>query len=610
MPLFPFSNSRLVGLFICITLVAQTFTSTALSTGVVSPADTWIMQEGGGNTFSDSSGTANTVTAGGTIMWEAGPGALTTGAHFPGSFDTTAANYTSFNPTASSAWSVSTWVSFDTIDNNSEMVLSQLGSSGQGWYLYRMPGNTVYKIFDAILTNGSGGKIDKSFSLIMENANFLYHVVLTVDGSGTAAGVNMWLNGSLTQCWPNSDTLTGSMTPNTPVSFGSLLSGFERHTGFLSSTRTYNRVLTTKEILTLYNAGPMADTYLAVTSVLNPVQASNFATLDADCSSGAKNGGGTATDNTQRINAVLLTASSANPVDLVLSGCTVTTGIIIPPTGYTTIEGNGWTSGVFVLAGSNAPGITNGFGIYPVSANGLNSSAAPITPILLPMQGSSVTLRNLIVNGNRNGGNVVGSDPRGGNSMWIPGVSLCNLSGVTLDNVDIYNAPTYHLIADNVTNLLIENSHFESTALSGGNNTDGVHVDGPSTGITISGSYFKTGDDAIAMNGPEGYSGTISTVTLTSNNVDLASYNALREYGTVTGLTINNCSEPDVVGKTVGGSTLIGDSAFDAISCPGSSGGGGDGGSGGGGGGGGGGETSNGSLRSGSVVYSGSMVLK
>ena len=65
-----------------------------------------------------------------------------------------------------------------------------------------------------------------------------------------------------------------------------------------------------------------------------------------------------------------------------------------------------------------------------------------------------------------------------------------------------------------------------------------------------------------------------------------------------------------MVGKTVGGSTLIGDSAFDAISCPGSSGGGGDGGSGGGGGGGGGGETSNGSLRSGSVVYSGSMVLK
>ena len=115
-----------------------------------------------------------------------------------------------------------------------------------------------------------------------------------------------------------------------------------------------------------------------------------------------------------------------------------------------------------------------------------------------------MTLRNLIVNGNRNGGNVVGSDPRGGNSMWIPGVSLWNLSGVTLDNVDIYNAPTYHLIADNVTNLLIENSHFESTALSGGNNTDGVHVDGPSTGITISGSYFKTGDDAIAMNRNEG----------------------------------------------------------------------------------------------------------
>jgi hypothetical protein len=48
-----------------------------------------------------------------------------------------------------------------------------------------------------------------------------------------------------------------------------------------------------------------------------------------------------------------------------------------------------------------------------------------------------------------------------------------------------------------------------------GLSTDGLHFNGPANDITISNCDFTTGDDAIALNCPEGYSGDISRVSVT-----------------------------------------------------------------------------------------------
>ena len=80
-----------------------------------------------------------------------------------------------------------------------------------------------------------------------------------------------------------------------------------------------------------------------------------------------------------------------------------------------------------------------------------------------------------------------------------------------------------------------------------GANTDGLHFDGPSNDITISNCDFTTGDDAIALNCPEGYSGNISRVAVT--NCTFNSLSLMRLYTTPGGpgfnidtVSISNCS--------------------------------------------------------------------
>lgn len=551
---------RFVVWFFTTSVYAQTFSTPAISAGVPTPADTWVMNEATGNTFADTSATANTVTAGGTVTWSTGPGALTTGAHFDGTFDSISENHTNFNPGTSDAWSVSTWVTLDSVNNNEEILISQFGASGQGWYIFKNPSSSTFNEWGVIIQNaGAAGYISRTFYMA-QHAATLYHIVVTYDGSGTAAGVSMYINGNILQCITVHDNLSGSATPNASIYLGSCNCSLsaDRHVGYQSSTRLYNRVLTQVELLTLYGAGPMLDTYTKATRSTTTVTASSFATLDADCATGGKVGGGTATDNTGKLNAVLLTASSGSPLDLVLDGCTVTTGLFVMAAGYTTIEGTGLTTGVYVKSGSNAAAITNGWGLYPTSATGYG-----LTPIILPTQGSGVALKNMRVSGNR-AGNALGGDPHG--SPWIPGVALSNIDGLTLDGAWIYDAPTYAFIGDNISNVAVTSCNFESP--SHAINTDGFHVDGPADHITITSSTFYTGDDAIAMNSPEGYSGIINHVSIIHPNIDTRSANGLREYGTVLDLSITYCAQPDVIGKnSEGQSTLLSPATVNSFSC-------------------------------------------
>ena len=60
-------------------------------------------------------------------------------------------------------------------------------------------------------------------------------------------------------------------------------------------------------------------------------------------------------------------------------------------------------------------------------------------------------------------------------------------------------------------------------------NTDGLHINGPAYDVTVSDCYFRTGDDAIALNCPEGYSGSIERVAIT-NCVFAGSQTAVRLY--------------------------------------------------------------------------------
>ena len=94
---------------------------------------------------------------------------------------------------------------------------------------------------------------------------------------------------------------------------------------------------------------------------------------------------------------------------------------------------------------------------------------------------------------------------------------------------------------------------------SGGSGTDGVHIDGPSNDIAITNCRFKTGDDSIALNCPEGYAGDISRVQVSGCTFN--SWSLMRLYTTnggqdkfrISSVTVDNCA-----GKFAEAAFLIG----------------------------------------------------
>ena len=99
-----------------------------------------------------------------------------------------------------------------------------------------------------------------------------------------------------------------------------------------------------------------------------------------------------------------------------------------------------------------------------------------------------------------------------------------NLDNITIENVVVVNTPAYHFRFSNVGNVAVSGCVMQSQ----GTNTDGLHFDGLANDITISNCSFSMGDDAIALNCPEGYSGNIARVTVT--NCTFNSYTLMRLY--------------------------------------------------------------------------------
>jgi hypothetical protein len=107
----------------------------------------------------------------------------------------------------------------------------------------------------------------------------------------------------------------------------------------------------------------------------------------------------------------------------------------------------------------------------------------------------------------------------------------------------VVNVPSFHFRLSNVGNVAVSGCVMESFGLS----TDGLHFDGPANDITISGCQFTTGDDSIALNCPEGYTGNISRVAVsncTFNSLSLMRLYTWNGYSAsyINTVTVRNCS--------------------------------------------------------------------
>lgn len=261
--------------------------------------------------------------------------------------------------------------------------------------------------------------------------------------------------------------------------------------------------------------------------------------LDCDLGTGRnKHTGGHATDDAPRINAAMAAATADHPITLIIDGSALISGLFMPAGGNWSIAGLGCGTGFFVKSGTNNDGIHNG----PPDA------AIPFDPgPPAPPRGANVSLSNFTLNGNQGDGHsgVSTSGTRqGSDAAWFCGINLMNLNNINIENVVVVNTAAFHFRLSNVGNVTATGCIMQSAGLS----TDGLHFDGPANDITITNCSFATGDDSIALNCPEGYSGDISNVTVTG--CKFQSLSLMRLYTTIWGtkscrisnVNLSNCT--------------------------------------------------------------------
>ena len=205
-------------------------------------------------------------------------------------------------------------------------------------------------------------------------------------------------------------------------------------------------------------------------------------------------GANTGTDDKSKIQAVLDTASSTNPLKLVLDCVslidTTTSGLVIKS--YTTISGLGWNTGFSWKGSANA------------NQQVLLTNANPIgtgTPT-----DQYITLENFAINGNGtvgHGGSGTYPLVTNSNGLFLSCTRFTGVNTLTIQNIKTIQAPSYGIHAGNVTNFIISRIRAEHDTARVG--TDGVHINGPASNFHISDISGATGDDLVALNADDGH---------------------------------------------------------------------------------------------------------
>lgn len=242
--------------------------------------------------------------------------------------------------------------------------------------------------------------------------------------------------------------------------------------------------------------------------------------------------GSAPTDQSAAINAYLGNALEKLPIKLIVDIGLGVINSLVTTAGHIDIEGCGWDTGFLSLDAATASMVINNGGPFFPSAG---------TPGTLV---NNFRLANLKLDGNRrHNGKVDGS------SNWIPPLYLANSQHVHIENVWIYDQPTYAMLFNNCADVVVTGCRIESPANVG--NCDGLHFDGPASDIRISNCCFTTGDDSIALNCPEGYGGDISRATITNCTFNDC-LTALRVYsGSTTSYKAKRVAMSNCVGSLV-----------------------------------------------------------
>ena len=151
------------------------------------------------------------------------------------------------------SFSASAWVKLasNAVEN---IILSKEGASPSytGWAFYVEPGS-----LRVLLTNkydAPSNGISKD-SAIQIDDNVWHHVAFTYNGSSLASGVNIYIDGVLSNGTATRDNLSASILNNVSLNAGRGAWDGAYFNGNIDDARIYNRALLAAEVKMLYNMG-------------------------------------------------------------------------------------------------------------------------------------------------------------------------------------------------------------------------------------------------------------------------------------------------------------------------------------------------------------------
>lgn len=229
------------------------------SGGTCTANSIWQMNEGSGLTLNDISGNSNTATinTGSSVVWTANAikSGVTSpvwagGTGFALATSTTLTNFDGSTPFAVAAWINPTAIGDQTLFGT----LDAIAGTYKGWELHIQAGDDAISFF--VISN-----YPSDYLFIQSSppptVGGLNYVVATYDGSRTAAGVSIYLNGTaLTTNSVGTPTLTGSAANGLPVRFGSRSDGTFGYSGPMANAKVYPCLPPTTFWATNYAAGP------------------------------------------------------------------------------------------------------------------------------------------------------------------------------------------------------------------------------------------------------------------------------------------------------------------------------------------------------------------
>lgn len=152
-------------------------------------------------------------------------------------------------------FSVSAWVKRGAISSN-HIIASKMLSSGtfRGWWLHFEGTNNAISFMlrsDNATTNQLFTETDSAFT----NTSVWYHIVITYDGSETAAGVNIYVDAVDKALTPVNDTLSATTLNSTSASIGSRNCDSRFYKGLIDEVVVWAEELSANDVSDLWSSG-------------------------------------------------------------------------------------------------------------------------------------------------------------------------------------------------------------------------------------------------------------------------------------------------------------------------------------------------------------------